>query len=145
MARRFGVVLRDIQHEVLANRPLRRYPDGLWQRVLVLAVDDRSAERACDGVGAGGTGIAASRPWATIRVATVEPVTGLVTVIVPAPGVPERDSHRGANLNLSGPPSRYRPLISSVGPAVTKGSPRGGPHSAEPEHRGLTRRVTSVP
>ena len=56
MARRFGVVLRDIQHEVLANRPLRRYPDGLWQRVLVLAVDDRSAERACDGVGARGHG-----------------------------------------------------------------------------------------
>jgi hypothetical protein len=92
-----------------------------------------------------GSGIVASCPAETVCAALVAPVARSVTVMLPAPGVPERDSHRGADRNRCGPPSRYRPLTNSVGPRDRNGSPAGGPQAPEPEHSGLSQTVISRP
>src|SRR5271167_704209 len=79
-------------------------------------------------------------PCATVAVATVALVDGSTTVIVPADGMPDRQ--RGEK--VSGPPSRYRPLTSSVGPGLRSGSPSGGPGAADWKHSGCSDTATAV-
>jgi len=88
-----------------------------------------------------GSGIVASCPAATLSRARIAPLTGSVSVIVPALGVPEIEAHRGTDLKTCGPPSRYRPLRNAVGPGLRSGSPCGGPAAADPEQRGFTQIV----
>jgi len=93
----------------------------------------------------GARGIVARCPLVTVWEATIAPLAGSRTVMVPAPGSPGRGAHRGSDHKRWGPPTMYSPLINSVGPAVINGSLIPDPSNAEPLQTGFTQTVTNRP